>query len=133
MHRRPKRGEIWWHDPDYVLPGSVYNGDRPVIIVGNPLGNATSPTILVVPCTAEPKRKMATHVEFMMNGILNTAMAEQVRPVPINHLTNYKATLPSSIVEKVDKALITAFYLNKYMKGGDTNNGVDKGERTETY
>ena len=46
------RMELWWAALPTV-PGHVQRGTRPVVIVSNDLGNASSPVVSVVPCTTQ--------------------------------------------------------------------------------
>lgn len=56
------RMELWWAALPTV-PGHVQRGTRPVVIVSNDLGNASSPVVSVVPCTTQRhKPALPTHV-----------------------------------------------------------------------
>ena len=46
------RMELWWAALPTV-PGHVQRGTRPVVIVSNDLGNASSPVVSVVPWTTQ--------------------------------------------------------------------------------
>jgi mRNA-degrading endonuclease toxin of MazEF toxin-antitoxin module len=116
MHRRPKRGEIWYHNPSYTLPGNLYNKDRPVVIVSDNALNNTSDAILAVPCTKQVKKNMESHAEFVTNNKVNTAMAEQTRPILLDDLVNCKRKLTEEEMLSVDFALINALGLQKYIK-----------------
>ena len=55
------RMELWWAALPTV-PGHVQRGTRPVVIVSNDLGNASSPVVSVVPCTTQRhKPALPTH------------------------------------------------------------------------
>lgn len=105
MVKRVKRGQIWWYKPKYIPTGHIQKGDRPVIIVSNQTANEVSPVVLGVPCTSQLKRNFPTHVTFIMNGHVSTAMADQVIPIDISDLDNCVYTLEEYIMGRVDLAL----------------------------
>ena len=51
------RMELWWAALPTV-PGHVQRGTRPVVIVSNDLGNASSPVVSVVPCTTQRHKQV---------------------------------------------------------------------------
>lgn len=53
---RPRRGEVYWANLDPVQ-GSEQSGRRPVLIVQNDRGNASSPTTVVVAISSSPLPK----------------------------------------------------------------------------
>lgn len=109
MNKKIRRGQIWWYKPKYTPTGHIQKGDRPVIIVSNQTANEVSPVVLGVPCTAQLKRNFPTHVTFIMNGHVSTAMADQVIPVDVNDLDNCVYNLEEYIMDRVDLALKYAF------------------------
>ena len=77
------RMELWWAALPTV-PGHVQRGTRPVVIVSNDLGNASSPVVSVVPCTTQRhKPALPTHVYLRGYGLSSgsIAMCEQVMPL----------------------------------------------------
>lgn len=63
------RMELWWAALPTV-PGHVQRGTRPVVIVSNDLGNASSPVVSVVPCTTQRhKPALPTHVYLRGYGL----------------------------------------------------------------
>ena len=63
------RMELWWAALPTV-PGHVQRGTRPVVIVSNDLGNASSPVVSAVPCTTQRhKPALPTHVYLRGYGL----------------------------------------------------------------
>lgn len=108
--QRYLRGQIWkFEDPyekfRFTSVTSVQRGSRPVIVVSNDLGNATSPTVIVVPCTTQAKTKLPTHYEFKINDLNNTALCEQVMTVDKTSLVSYITTLSAAEMEEVSRCV----------------------------
>lgn len=83
-----RRGEIYYADLTSDTKGSsVQSGYRPVIIIQNDIGNAHSPTTIVVPLTSKNKRRdLPTHVQIKANNETglrcdSIALLEQVRSI----------------------------------------------------
>ena len=69
------RMELWWAALPTV-PGHVQRGTRPVVIVSNDLGNASSPVVSVVPCTTQRhKPALPTHVYLRGYGLVRAGDA----------------------------------------------------------
>lgn len=79
--KKVKRGEIYYADLNPVT-GSEQGEVRPVLIVQNDVGNAHSPTTIIVPLTARNKGRLPTHVKISRTGRLRSdsiALVEQPR------------------------------------------------------
>lgn len=88
-----KRGEIYYADLTTSESGSsVQSGRRPVVIIQNDVGNAYSPTTIVVPLTSKNKRRdLPTHVKVKANketGLRcdSIALLEQVQSIDKDRL-----------------------------------------------
>lgn len=89
------RMELWWAALPTV-PGHVQRGTRPVVIVSNDLGNASSPVVSVVPCTTQRhKPALPTHVYLRGYGLSggSIAMCEQVMPLDKSCLLRHIGTV----------------------------------------
>ena len=89
------RMELWWAALPTV-PGHVQRGTRPVVIVSNDLGNASSPVVSVVPCTTQRhKPALPTHVYLRGYGLSSgsIAMCEQVMPLDKSCLLRHIGTI----------------------------------------
>lgn len=103
-----KRGEIYFANLN-SSESSVQSGFRPVIIVQNNVGNAHSPTTIVVPLTSKQKKKyLPTHVMIKANDVTglrcdSVALMEQVRTMSKEDLRNKVGCVDD--MAPVDKAL----------------------------
>ncbi len=89
--------------------GSVQCGERPVLIVQNNIGNANSPTVIVVPLTSKAKKDMPTHVEIpIKNGLTveSVALCEQIITLPTNRLEKKMGMIrDKGLTKKINEAL----------------------------
>lgn len=103
-----KRGEIYFANLNGG-EGSVQTGCRPVIIVQNNVGNAHSPTTIVVPLTSKHKKRyLPTHVIIRANDVTglrcdSVALMEQIRTMSKSDLQNRVGHVDD--MAPVDKAL----------------------------
>jgi len=98
-----KRGQIWWGNLGEGI-GSEQKGYRPLIVVSNNLGCASSTCVSVVPLTTKIKKGIATHC--YINGVVKgTALCEQIRCISKDRLEKYAMEITKAEQEAVDKAL----------------------------
>lgn len=80
-----KRGDIFIADLGVREDaGSEQQGERPVVIIQNDIGNFFSPTVIVAPVTSKSKKKLPVHVEAECNYYLEKSsivMLEQIRTI----------------------------------------------------
>lgn len=104
------RGEIYRAALDPVL-GSEQGGTRPVVVVQNNVGNRYSPTVIVLAVTSRMnKARLPTHIEVPspFGGLPRDSviLAEQVRTLDKQRLTERLGALPESVMAQVDRALL---------------------------
>ena len=104
------RGEIYRAALDPVL-GSEQGGTRPVVVVQNNVGNRYSPTVIVLAVTSRMnKARLPTHIEVPspIGGLPRDSviLAEQVRTLDKQRLTERLGALPESVMAQVDRALL---------------------------
>ena len=106
--KKIRRGDIYYADLDPVT-GSEQGGVRPVIIVQNNLGNAHSPTVVVVPITSQmEKYRLPTHVFIPKSCGLakkSFAMVEQIRTIDRSRLSNYVGHIGREIQFTISAAM----------------------------
>ena len=96
-----RRGDVFYANLTHneKLGSSVQSGLRPVVIIQNDIGNANSPTTIVVPLTSKQKRRdLPTHVKIRanrQNGLRcdSVALLEQVQPIDKTNLINYLGSI----------------------------------------
>lgn len=111
-----RRGEVYDARLD-PAEGSEQAGTRPVIVVSRDAINASSPVILVVPCTTfRPGRRVfpSQIVIYAPDGGLavdSVALGEQVRSLAKSRLGRLRGVLSASVVAQLDNALLIALDL----------------------
>lgn len=110
-----RRGDIFYADLSPVV-GSEQGGIRPVLIIQNNVGNRYSPTVICAAITSQiNKAKLPTHIEIdKENHSLSkdsVILLEQVRTVDKRRLREKIGHLEDSLMDKVDKALLTSLGL----------------------
>ncbi|MEG1997522.1 MAG: type II toxin-antitoxin system PemK/MazF family toxin [Clostridiales bacterium] len=106
---RVMRGEIYFAELNPVL-GSEQGGTRPVLIIQNDIGNAYSPTTLVMPITSRiAKAKLPTHVELTSteSGLARDSviLAEQIRTIDKSRLKQKVSVLNKGSMHKISQAM----------------------------
>ena len=113
-----KRGQIWWCKLAKSFDGCVQGKTRPVIIMSNDLANKYSNCLLAIPITTQIKKDMPTHTIFELNGVMNTALAENLMSVNINKLCDYIGAVDDELLSKLEDTIIIALGLQKYENTG---------------
>lgn len=108
-----KRGQIWYVDLGKSI-GSVQGGRRPCLVIGNDIGNAKSPTILVAPITSKhTKAKIPTHIWLSVTSGLavnSMVMLEQTTTIDKQQLEKYVGTIQQGEQKLVDKGILINFF-----------------------
>ncbi len=102
------RGEVRWGDLDPVI-GHEQSGRRPLLIVQNDVGNAVSPTVIVVAITSRQLRRDYPFLVTLPSGTLplpSVVNCSQVRTVDKARLSAEPiARLSAETMAAVDAAL----------------------------
>lgn len=111
-----KRGDIYYADLRPVV-GSEQGGIRPVLIIQNDVGNRHSPTVICAAITSKMnKAKLPTHIELSAERYHmvkdSVILLEQLRTIDKLRLKDKICHLDSSIMQKVDHALLISLALN---------------------
>ena len=111
-----KRGEVYFAQLNPVQ-GSEQGGCRPVLIIQNDVGNAYSPTTIILAITSQiDKAHLPTHVELGKNqsGLERDSviLAEQIRTIDKSRLRQKVAELNQETMEKIARALAVSIGLN---------------------
>jgi mRNA interferase MazF len=103
-----RRGDVYWFDLG-APQGSVQGKLRPVLVIQNDSGNASSPTTIIAAITSQQKNPYPFHVEFTAeeSGLSKdgTVLLEQLHTVNINELGSLLGRLPDARMANVDQAL----------------------------
>lgn len=106
-----RRGEVYDARLD-PAEGSEQGGSRPVVVVSRDALNASSPVVLVVPCTtARTGRKLYPSQALLRapDGGLDAdsiALGEQLRALDKRRLGRRRGALSAASMEQVDRALL---------------------------
>ncbi len=111
-----KRGDVYYADLRPVV-GSEQGGIRPVLIIQNDVGNRHSPTVIVAAITSKMnKAKLPTHIELPAERYHmvkdSVILLEQLRTVDKLRLKDRICHLDSTIMQKVDHALLISLALH---------------------
>ena len=105
-----KRGQIWYADLT-PIKGSEQGGLRPVVVVSNNKGNASSPVIVIAPITSVvSKKKLPTQVLIGTESGLKTlsmVMCEQLRTIDKSRIKMSEplGEVKPYLMAAIDKAL----------------------------
>jgi len=111
-----RRGDVYYADLRPVI-GSEQGGIRPVLIIQNDVGNKHSPTVICAAITSKMnKAKLPTHIELSAMDYEmdkdSVILLEQLRTIDKKRLKDKVCHLDSTIMEKVNKALMISLELN---------------------
>ncbi len=105
-----KRGDIFKADLGFDKnAGSEQQGERPVVIIQNDIGNRYSPTVIVASVTSQVnKAKLPVHVETKDNFYLDknsVILLEQIRTLDKRKLKERIGQLDYIEMKNLDEAL----------------------------
>ena len=109
------RGEIYFAELNPVQ-GSEQGGIRPVLVVQNDVGNAYSPTTIVLAITSQlNKARLPTHVAVPAteSGLSRDSviLAEQVRTIDKSRLRQRVARLEPRTMRRIEDAMAVSIGL----------------------
>ena len=109
------RGEIYFAELNPVQ-GSEQGGTRPVLVVQNDVGNAYSPTTIVLAITSQlNKARLPTHVAVPAreSGLARDSviLAEQVRTIDKSRLRQRVARLEPRTMRRIESAMAVSIGL----------------------
>lgn len=102
-----KRGEIYYIQRRDTVGAEMMKA-RPGIIVSNDAPNATSPVVMVVYLTTQPKADTPTHVTIEATGRTSTALCEQIDAVSVTLVDNWIGTCSDEEMNAIDYAMLAA-------------------------
>ena len=105
-----KRGEIYYADISPTI-GSEQDGNRPVLVLQNDLGNHCSPTTIIAPITSKKtNRPFPTHVRLCTNGLLpgSVVLLEQIRTIDKQRLGKYVGKISIEEMGQVEGSLLAS-------------------------
>ena len=112
-----KRGDVFDARLD-PTEGSEQAGSRPVVIVSRDAINASSPVVIVVPCTTMRlgrrifPSQVALHAPEGGLAADSVALGEQVRAVAKSRLSHQRGALSQAALVQLDRALAIALDLS---------------------
>lgn len=103
-----KRGDIYWVKLD-PIKGSEIGKTRPAVVISNNINNELADTVTIVPITSSVGKVYPFEV-LIRKGTANLAddskaKANQIRTVDKSRLKNLIGTIPSPILEDIEKAI----------------------------
>src|SRR5919112_644170 len=99
-----RRGEVYWVDFEPARGGEIRK-QRPSIIVSNDVANRILNRVQVVPLTSSIGRVYVSEAIVQVNGVPHKAMADQIRTVTLQRISNYVATLSAADMIAVEYAI----------------------------
>ena len=114
-----KRGDLYYADLSPII-GSEQDGFRPVLVIQNDRGNASSCTTIVAAVTSRTeKKKLPTHIRINTPGLPmeSVVLTEQLRTIDIRRLGNFIDHLDDKQMRKVERALTISLDIRSGRKG----------------
>ena len=106
------RGEVYYITPRSDTVGSEQRSGRPAVIVSNNTANEHSPVVEICYLTLQEKTKLPTHVYIDRGSCTNSIiLCEQITSVSKERVGDYMCTLPDSVMDSVDRAIIISLGL----------------------
>jgi len=111
------RGDVYYAELGATNNGSVINGNRPVVIIQNDIGNRYSPVVIVAPMTTKRKTKhLPTHVLLLKEKAKwlyrdSTILTEQIFTVSKEQISHKMGHLSPEDMARLDIALAASLAL----------------------
>lgn len=119
------RGTVWWCNLPTRLETNIQGGKRPVVVISSDKRGEKSTCFEVLAMTTAPKPKMAVNVPAKVKGKSNTILATQHFTVDEKDMESYICTLSAVEMANVEKAMLFAQGMEKYMQHPTTTTGHD--------
>lgn len=100
----PRRGEIWWVNPDPTR-GSEISKTRPCLILSANVLNERRRTVVVIPLSSAPPPSPPLLMPVTCQGRRVVAVIDQIRAVAKGRLQRLIGVLPAEQLEAVEQAL----------------------------
>lgn len=113
-----RRGQVWYRkiDSEDNTKSNIQKGDRPVIIMSDDRGNETNSFVSVIPLTTENKPMIPINVKVTSpTGVRQIALCNQLYPINKLDLDSYLYTLSVSTMVNVEKGMMIAYGLSRYL------------------
>lgn len=122
------RGQVWYrNNHSNGKTSSIQEGERPVLIFSNDYGNASSSFVNVIPLTLERKPSMPINVIIKnLSGYNQVALCNQLYPCDKNELRDYQYTVSDLTMSRIEKGVMIANGLDKYIKNVDIAYSFDQ-------
>ena len=109
MEEKINKGDIFYANLDGAL-GSEQQGNRPVLIVQNDIGNKYSPTTIILPLTKiiNRKHRLPTHFNINKSSKIkcdSTILAEQIRVIYKKRLGKKIGNLDKKAMQIIDNKI----------------------------
>lgn len=122
MEKEINKGDIFYANLDGAV-GSEQQGNRPVVIVQNDIGNKYSPTTIILPLTKKLNRKTRIPTHFNINKAENikcdsTILAEQIRVIDKKRLGKKIGKLDDNTINIIDCKMKIALGIEKGAENG---------------
>jgi mRNA interferase MazF len=99
-----RRGEVYWVDFEPARGGEIRKR-RPAVIVSNDISNRTQNRVQVVPLTSNATRIYPAEARVSLNGVAHKAMADQIRTVAKERISDLAGSLALADVQAVERAI----------------------------
>lgn len=106
INNSPKFGDVFF--ASLSTDEHIQGGLRPVIITQNNVGNIHSPTVEIIPMSAQVDKAkyMPTHTVLIANATNglskdSVVLAEQIRTIPVKHLREHIGALDRTELTQV--------------------------------
>lgn len=122
------RGQVWYRNNcSNGKTSSIQEGERPVLIFSSDYGNASSSFVNVIPLTSEYKPSMPINVIIKnLSGYTQVALCNQLYPCDKDELRDYQYTVSDLTMSRIEKGVMIANGLDKYIKNVDVSCSFDQ-------